>query len=249
MNVIVNGSNGRMGRELVALIRSGEAGGVSLACAVDPFNKASGDFPIAERLCDFDGAADCIIDFSHHSSAPALCSYAARRGIALVVATTAHDAEEMKIIRKTSLEVPVFMSANMSLGIAVAGRLVRIAASLFPGADVEIIETHHASKEDLPSGTALDLAKSASDVTGGEIAVGRTRGGGRVGNEICIHSVRAGRSAGDHKVMLFAGAETLCISHHAHSRAVFAQGALAAARFIAGRAPGMYSMEDLVGEN
>lgn len=247
MKIIVNGSNGRMGRVLISIIR-GTSSEYEIAAAVDMNNEASGEYPIFENIRDFTGDADCIIDFSHHSAAPTLCEYAVERKIPLVIATTAHTEEEKAVMFQASDKIPIFYSANMSLGIAVTARLAKTAASFFPDADIEIVEAHHNRKLDVPSGTALLLADAVKQVRpDAKFNVGRHENGKREKNEIGIHSIRTGNVVGDHEIIIATDTQTIRLKHEAHDRALFAEGALEAARFLCGQAPGLYDMNCVVG--
>jgi len=236
MKIILNGALGKMGVCVSEMIKSGSHG-ASLACSVDP-----ADDVIAPDHCraltEFSGDADVIMDFSCHACTSELTSYAAVRKLPLVIATTGQTDAELVMIRAASKYVPVFMSANMSLGVAVLTELVRRAASMMTGADVEITEMHHRGKLDSPSGTALMLAS----------AVNEARGGAERKNDgTKIHSMRLGGVMGKHAVVFATENETITLSHMAHSRALFAEGALAAAKFIIGKDAGLYDMTSLFG--
>ena len=245
MKLIVNGSNGRMGRTLLEVVGNGAGSGFEIVCAADPENEAASGFPIYESVRQFDGEADCLVDFSHHTAAGEVCVYAARRGIATVIAATGHTEAERSMIEAASREVPVFLCANLSLGAALISRLAARAARFFPDAQIDILETHRDGKSDLPSGTAAALAADLSRLRGGCPVVCGPR---REGNGICVHSVRRGGVIGEHEVIFSCGAQTVRLVHEVHDRRVFAEGALAAARFVFGRAPGIYTMEDLLGD-
>ncbi len=244
MKLIIHGYNGRMGRELVRIIKESETD--ELVAAID-VNAAAEDFPTFRDITDFEGTADCVIDFSHHTAAPKLAAYAAERKIPLVLATTGHTEDELCAVRRAAGSTPVFLSANMSVGVAVLASLARKAAAMFPGADIEIVEKHHNQKLDVPSGTALMLAESVRRARPeAEFLVGRHENGKRTQNEIGIHSLRLGNVVGEHEVIINTGTETITLKHEAASRSLFADGALHAAAFLVGKAPGLYNMENLV---
>ena len=246
VRIIVNGIMGRMGKCLAGLVSS--SGAHVLVCGADP-RAEPGASGAVSKLSDYRGEADCIIDFSDHRAARQLCDYAVKRGIPLVVATTGHTPAEKEIIRAAAEKIPVFFSANMSLGAALTARLVRTAASFFPDADIEIVETHHSGKTDAPSGTALMLADEIKRVrTDAFVTVGR-RAGARKKNEIGVHSVRIGNVTGRHEVMISTGSETLRIVHEAHDCLLFAEGALAAAEYVVRRLPGLYTMRNIANED
>lgn len=248
MNILINGICGHMGRELAALCERG-CRGARLAAGVDP-SAQGGEAPVSVKsFCDMDGTdgIDCIIDFSHHSCVTALLDFALRRKIPVVVATTGHTEEELSEIRAASERIPVFFSANMSLGIALLVELAKTAARAMPDAEIEIIEKHHDRKLDAPSGTALMIADSIREVRPASYAHnGRSGHGKRSFDEIGIHSVRIGNVVGEHEVIIGTDSQTVTLKHEAHSRALFAEGALAAAEFIVGRRAGLYDMMSLV---
>lgn len=248
MKIIVNGSNGRMGKAVTELVEKGVCG-AQTAALVDMNNVPSANLPIYETLGDFTGEADCIIDFSHHTSTESLLDYALERKLPCVIATTAHTDAEKEMIKKASRDIPVFFSANMSLGIAVMNQISKTAAKMFPNADIEIIEKHHNQKLDVPSGTALILANGIKEIrNNANFLVGRHENGKRTKEEIGIHSIRMGNVVGEHEVIITTGTETLTIKHEASTRALFADGAIAAAAFLVNKGPGLYTMTDLINE-
>ena len=243
MKIIVNGAGGRMGKALRAMIDSG-CRGAALAAAVDPYVQEEG---VLSSLEQFYAGADCIIDFSNHAGTGGLLDYAMSKNLPVVIATTGHTEAELAAIRAAAQRVPVFHSGNMSLGIAVLTQLVRKAAMMFPDADVEIVESHHNQKLDVPSGTALMLAHAVQDARPeSNLLVGRHENGKRTRQEIGIHSLRMGNTVGIHEVIINTGTQILTLKHEAQDRSLFAEGALAAAAFIIGKAPGLYNMDDIV---
>ena len=246
MNILVNGCLGHMGREVVALCDKGYRG-AALAAGVDPSaDGADGVYPSCDLVPTPDGI-DCIVDFSHHSAVGDLLDFATEHGIPTVVATTGHTEEEISRIRAAAGRIPVFHSANMSLGVALLVELAKTAALAMPEAEIEIIEKHHDRKIDAPSGTALMIADAICDVRpDAYVNSGRTGLCKRTPDEIGIHSIRMGNIVGEHEVMIGTQNQTITLKHEAHSRALFAEGALAAAQFIIGCAPGLYDMKSLV---
>lgn len=245
MKIIVNGAGGRMGVVLCSLIESGSkhevAAKVSAEFETDRENK------IFRSIAEFDGEADCVIDFSHHTAAKELCRYCLARCLPLVIATTGHTAEEQTAINEAAEKIPVFKSGNMSLGIALVSCLAKIAAKSFPDADVEIIEKHHNQKLDVPSGTALLLADSIRSVkTDSEYVIGRHENGKRKPNEIGIHSIRMGSEVGTHEIIFALGSQVITIKHEAENRSLFAEGAVSAAEFLAKQSAGLYCMDDII---
>ena len=244
MDIIIHGALGRMGRVLER--RARERDGVNVAACID-HHPAQGEGRY-ESLAGCAVPADAVIDFSNHSSAGELAAWCAERGVPLVVATTGHTEEERALIAAAAERVPVFISANMSIGVAVTAELARRAAAAFPDAEIEIVEIHHDRKLDVPSGTALMLADAIrAERAGAELVVGRHENGKRTKSEIGIHSLRLGNETGTHEILISTGSETITIRHKAEDRALFADGALAAAAFLQGKAPGLYTMKDLIG--
>ena len=236
MQIILNGAAGRMGTALRKMA------GEQIVAAVDPYGE--GFLP---DLAEYTGEADCIIDFSNHAGTQQLLSYACSRKLPVVICTTGHTPEELDMIDKASAEIPVFRSGNMSVGIALLVSLAKQTAQMFPDADIEIVESHHNQKLDVPSGTALMLAKAVQQARPeSHLLVGRHENGKRTKEEIGIHSLRMGNTVGIHEVIVNTGTQVITLKHEAQDRSLFAEGALAAAAFIAGKAPGLYNMEDMV---
>ena len=239
MRAVLCGANGAMGKLISGLLGAEIVGRVSL----DGENGAAKTFAeLGER------EADVVIDFSHHTAAPDVVAYAAKIGAAAVIGTTGHTAEEKAAIRKAAETVPVFYSGNMSLGIAVLCRLAKQAAACFPDADIEIVETHHNRKADAPSGIAHMLFEAVRSVRPNAVEhCGRAGEGRRTREEIGISSLRMGGIVGIHEVHICTGNQVLTLRHEALSREMLAEGAVDAARFILGKQPGLYGMEDLLG--
>lgn len=242
MKVIMNGAAGRMGREICRLIEESE-GRLTLAAAVD----VTGGDGILTSLDAYEGEADVIVDFSFHGAVRDVCAYAQRRGLPVVIATTGHTPEETAVIEETAKTVPVFFSANMSIGIAVLADLAKQTAARFPEADIEIVESHHNRKLDAPSGTALLLANAIKEVrTKARFVLGRSGHGKRDKNDIGIHAVRMGNVVGDHEIIIGTDTQMITLKHQAMSRTIFAEGAVAAALFMKDKAPGLYAMKDMI---
>jgi 4-hydroxy-tetrahydrodipicolinate reductase len=222
-----------------------ERKGAKAAALIDPFVKEDG---MLENLADYQGSADCIIDFSNHAGTQQLLSYALERKLPVVICTTGHTPQELELISQAAQLIPVFRSGNMSLGIAVLTRLVKDAAKMFPDADIEIVESHHNQKLDVPSGTALMLAHSVQAVReDATLLVGRHENGKRTRQEVGIHSLRMGNTVGIHEVIINTGTQILTLKHEAQDRSLFAEGALAAAEFMIGKPAGLYNMDHIVG--
>ncbi len=248
MNILISGIGGHMGREVLALCQNGVRG-AAFSCGVDPM--ATGD-NIYEGFDTVPAGAsvDCVIDFSVHAVTPALLRFCTERHLPLVLATTGHTEEELSMIRKAGTKIPLFFSANMSLGVALLVELAKTAARAMPDADIEIVETHHNRKVDAPSGTALMIARALTEVRNeATLHTGRAGMEKRVPGEIGLHAVRYGNIVGIHEVHVGTQSQTITLKHEAHSRALFAEGAIAAAEFLVGKSAGLYTMNDLVKEN
>lgn len=245
MNIILNGANGRMGKEIRAALEKNSDMGI--VAAIDPgFELANAiqmaNFPV------YDIGADAIIDFSHHSAINAVADYAEKFNVPVVLCTTGQTEEEMARVNELAKKVPVFFSANMSMGVALLCELAKKSAEVLPDAEIEIIEKHHSAKLDAPSGTALMLANAIKSVREKlTFMLGRSGRRERDKNEIGIHAVRAGSIVGEHEVILATKNEIITVSHSAMSRSVFADGAIAAAKWIKGKSAGLYTMQDLIG--
>ena len=249
MNFIIHGAAGRMGQNLIASV---EKSGHTVAACVDILYAdaavQNSAYPCFASIDACDVLADCIIDFSNHVTTIPLLNYAAEKKIPVMLATTGQTEEEKAAITAAAETIPLFRAANMSLGIATLVSLVKTAVCMFPDADIEIIEKHHNQKLDVPSGTALALADAVKAVReDADFVVGRHENGKRRKEEVGIHSLRLGGVVGEHEVIITTGNETISLKHEAHSRAVFADGGVMAAAFVAEQnEPGLYTMEDLV---
>ncbi len=242
LKILLSGACGRMGRQVAALAEDEQA---VVAAGVDVKAEAWSDFPVYPSFSLVREEADVIVDFSRPEGLPALLAYAAEHHLPLVLAATGYNEEDLAAIAEAAKTVPVFRSANMSLGVYVLRTLARQAAKLLPDFDIEIIEKHHNQKIDAPSGTALMLydAVSGPDTVPVFGRNGRTQK--REKNEIGIHAIRGGSVPGDHEVGFYGPSEVVTLAHSAQDRSIFARGALRAARFIAGQTAGEYDMDDL----
>ena len=239
LRAVICGANGAMGKLLQERLGSRTVGLVS----ADGENGVPKTFEQMGKV-----EADVVIDFSHHSAAKAVTEYAKATGCALVMCTTGHTEEEKKMIYDAAKTVPVFYSGNMSLGIAVLCRLAKQAASFFPDADIEIVETHHTRKVDAPSGTALMLFNAIKEVRPEATAnCGRSGEGKRTKEEIGISSLRLGNVVGVHEIHIHTATQSLTLRHDAITRAMLADGAVDAARFLECKPKGLYNMESILG--
>ena len=244
IKVLINGACGRMGKEVEKIVEASE--NMTVAAKVDKMAAESGCYT---DINDFSGNADIIIDFSNHLGTKDLLDYAVKKNIPTVVATTGHTDEELKVIEEAGKKIAVFHSANMSLGVALLCELAVKAAATMPDADIEIVETHHNRKLDAPSGTALMIANAIKAVREkAQFVFGREGMAKREKNEIGVHAVRRGNIVGIHEVLVSTDSQTITLKHEAHSRALFAEGAVSAAEFILGKPAGLYNMNSIVTE-
>ena len=240
MKAIICGANGAMGKLIDQILGNQTVGRVS----IDGENGVPKTFG---ELGSVDG--DMLIDFSHHSAIADVLGYAKAHNLAVVVGTTGHTEEEKAMIFAAAKELPVFYSGNMSLGIAVLCKLAKQAAAFFPDADIEIVETHHTRKVDAPSGTAKMLFNAIKEVRPNAVEnCGRSGEGKRTKDEIGIHALRLGNVVGIHEVHIHTGTQSLTLKHEAVTRAMLADGAVAAARFMEGKKAGLYTMTELLEE-
>lgn len=240
MRAVICGANGAMGTLLCGILKGEVVGRVS----IDGRNGAARTF---DELGTLD--ADMVIDFSHHTAISAVLEYAKKIRAAAVIGTTGHTEDEKALIFAAAKEIPVFYSGNMSLGIAVLCRLAKDAARYFPDADIEIVEAHHNRKVDAPSGTALMLLGAIKEVRPNAWAnCGRSGEGKRTKEEIGISALRMGSVVGMHEVILHTGTQQLTLRHEAVTRAMLADGAVDAARFLLGKPVGLYNMESILNQ-
>ena len=249
-NIILSGCGGRMGQ---AIVRAAEG---STTCRIVAGVDINADaiapvcaFPVYGAISDFPGKADVIVDFSHHTALPALADYATKTNTPIVLATTGYTDEEKELIARSAEQVAVFSSGNMSIGINLLIELCRTAArTLGESFDVEIVEKHHNQKLDAPSGTALMIAdalreeREQTEYVYDRHAVRAKRDSAQIG----IHSIRGGTIVGEHEVLFAGKDEMITLTHTATSREIFANGALKAAHYLAGKGAGRYDMSDLI---
>ena len=238
MRAVVCGANGAMGKLICGILGDEVAGKVS----IDGENGTPRTFAELGKV-----NADVVIDFSHHTAVADVLAYAKSVGAAAVIGTTGHTPEEKELIYAAAEEIPVFFSGNMSLGIAVLCRLAKQAAAAFPDADIEIVETHHIRKVDAPSGTAHMIFNAIREVRPQAVEhCGRAGEGKRTKDEIGIHALRMGNVVGVHEVHIVTPTQSLTLRHDAITRAMLADGAVDAARFMVGRGKGFYNMENML---
>jgi 4-hydroxy-tetrahydrodipicolinate reductase len=260
IHVGINGAAGRMGQRLVCLSREDKELAVAAAleapghpaqgkdvgevCGLGPIGlPVRSEIPLSDRV-------EVLIDFSVPEATMKVLPLCVNRRIPLVVATTGFSAEQRGEIEAAAHHVAVLMAPNMSLSVNVLFALCRQAATLLKDRDfdVEIIERHHRFKKDAPSGTAMHFARIVQEAMGGELRHGREGiTGERPRAEIGMHALRVGDNVGEHTVIFSTLGETLELTHKGHTRDSYARGALAAAKFLAGKPAGSYSMSDVLG--
>ena len=239
MRAVLCGANGAMGKLIGQILGDEVVGRVSI----------DGENGVPKTFAELGHVdADVVIDFSHHSAISDVLAYGKAIGAAVVVGTTGHTEEEKAQIFAASEEIPVFYSGNVSVGIAVLCRLAKTAVSFFPDADIEIVEVHHTRKVDAPSGTAHMIFNAIKEVRPNAYEnCGRAGEGKRTKDEIGISSLRLGSVVGVHEVHIHTGTQHLTLKHEAVTRAMLADGAVDAARFMVGKPKGLYNMENMLG--
>ena len=247
MKIWIVGAAGHMGRAVYEQVR---AAGLDVAGGIDAVNPGDLPFDVYASFDDAPACGDAIIDFSRPGTLDAMLRYATANKLPCVIATTGYSEEQLAAIDEAAKVIPIFRSANMSIGIALLRQLSRKAAEVLGDAfDVEIVEAHHNRKVDAPSGTAIMLYDAVKDAYAQpkEAKCGRAgKDAKRQPNEIGIHAVRGGTVTGEHEVMFLGPMERISLSHSAESRSVFAVGAVRAAQFLIGKEPGMYNMDDML---
>lgn len=251
IKMILSGCNGKMGQAITRLCA--ERTDISIVAGFDMNAAKRADYPVYADPMEYAGEADVLVDFSNVSALGYLLDYCTQKGVPCVLCTTGYVEEQLVQISHASERIPIFRSGNMSLGINLLLQLVKKASAVLgENFDVEIIEKHHRSKVDAPSGTALMLADAAAAALPHDSEYVYDRHNvrqRRSREEIGISSVRGGTIVGEHEV-IFAGTDEIVeLKHTATSRDVFANGALAAAVFLAKtEKPGMYSMDNVLAQ-
>ena len=240
MRAVLCGANGAMGKLIDGILGNEVVGRVSL----------DGENGVARTFDELGSVeADVVIDFSHHSAVADVLSYAETIGAAAVIGTTGHTQEEKQLIFDAANRIPVFYSGNMSVGIALLCKITRQAVSVFPEADVEILEIHHNRKVDAPSGTAKMLFEAVKSVRPNAYEHdGRSGECKRTKDEVGISSLRMGNVVGVHEVHICTSSQTITLRHEVATRTMLAEGGVEAARFMVGKQKGMYNMENLLTE-
>ena len=249
INIALVGANGRMGQVICRMVAENE--NARIIYGIDINTERRYDFPVYESFDNAGEDCDVIVDFSHPSTLIKTITFATNNKKPIVICTTGISPEQMSALNEASKEIPVFFSANMSLGVNLIIELAKKATEVLSGSfDIEIIEKHHNQKIDAPSGTALAIADAINEVSesSNEYIYDRHSSRRKRGkHEIGIHAVRGGTIVGEHDVIFAGPDEIIEIKHTAMSREIFASGAIRAAMFMIGKPCGRYSMSDIIG--
>lgn len=249
VNVIMHGCNGHMGQTITNIIK--EDNEIQIVAGIDLFDDGHNDYPVFKSFADCNIKADAIIDFCNAKAVDGLLDYAVSTGTPVVLCSTGLSEEQLARVNEDSNKVAILRSANMSLGVNLIMKLLKeAAAKLVPaGFDIEIVEKHHNLKLDAPSGTAIALADSINEEFDNsyEYVYDRSqRRQKRDSKEIGISAVRGGTIVGDHDVIFAGQDEVITFSHTAYSKALFGKGAVTAAKYLAGKGPGLYTMKEVL---
>lgn len=249
IKVLMHGCNGKMGQVISRMVEERE--GMELAAGVDPFLGRENPYPVFESLDDCDIPVDVVIDFSNAAAADGLLEACVKKQLPLVLCTTGLSEEQIRKVQEASEKIAVLRSANMSLGVNLLLKLLQDAAKVLApaGFDIEIVEKHHNQKVDAPSGTAIAMADSVNEALNREYTYNFDRSRERKKREkkeIGVVAVRGGSIVGEHEVIYAGEDEVIEFKHTAYSKAVFAKGAVEAARFLAGKEAGLYDMSDVI---
>ncbi len=248
-NIILRGCNGKMGQVISELVDADE--NAVIVAGIDVSLSKPNKYPVSQSFTKCNVSADVIIDFSAPVNLEEMLEFAVKRKIGIVLCTTGFSKDQLTLIEEASKVIPVFKSANMSVGVNLISKLLKEAAVVLTdaGFDIEIVEKHHNKKVDAPSGTALALADVMNEALNHEYDYKYDRSQERTPRnkkEIGISAVRGGTIVGEHEVIFAGMDEVIEIKHTAYSKAIFAKGAIQAAKFLPGKAAGMYSMSDLM---
>ena len=248
INIILSGCNGYMGRVVTSIVDDDSS--VNIVAGIDINTQKTSNYPVYTTPESITENADVIIDFSNPSALEGLLKHAIEKKLPIILCATGYSQEQLDDIEKASMQIPVFRSGNMSIGINLLADLIkRVCEILGEDFDVEIVEKHHRRKVDAPSGTALMLADAAAKATSEKpeyVFERESKRKPRTKNEIGISSVRGGTIVGVHDVIFAGQDEVIELRHTAASRDIFAIGAIKAAKFIIGKTPGMYDMNDVL---
>lgn len=250
VRMIMHGCNGAMGQVITEIVAAQEE--IQIVAGVDRNTEQKNGYPVFASLEDCDVEADVIVDFTAAPAVDHLMDYCAEKKLPVVLCTTGLSEAQLQKVEETAKETAVLRSANMSLGVNLLLKLVKEAAQVLAAADfdIEIVEKHHNKKLDAPSGTAIALADAineAMDDTYHYVYDRSTRHEKRDKKELGISAVRGGSIVGVHDVIFAGQDEVITLNHTAYSKAIFAKGAVSAAKYLAGKPAGLYTMADVIG--
>lgn len=254
INIAINGYKGKMGQVVAEIVTTAFSDKACVSYGIDIEADNTGKVPVyaGAKSIPSDAKADVIIDFSNPVALPGLLEYAVTNNIAVVVATTGLSKDDERLMSEAAKKIPLFWSANMSLGICLLKELAKKAAAfLGEEYDIEIVEKHHNRKLDAPSGTALAIADAINEAEGDKFNYEydrHSRRAKRKPTEIGISSVRGGNIVGDHQVIFAGQNEIIEVTHKAMSRSLFADGAVKAAFFLKDKPAGFYDMNSMLAE-
>ena len=249
VKAIMHGCNGKMGQVISGLVKEDDV--IEIVAGIDKFTGIENPYPVFTSLAECDVQADVVIDFSNAAAVDELLDVCVEKTLPVVLCTTGLSEEQLAKVKEAGEKVAVLRSANMSLGVNLLMKLLQEAAQKLcaEGFDVEIVEQHHNKKLDAPSGTALALADSINEAMDNQFEYVYDRSGVRKQRdkkELGISAVRGGTIVGDHEVIFAGTDEVITFKHTAYSRAVFAKGSIAAAKFLKGKGAGLYDMADVL---
>ncbi len=244
--VLVSGCNGTMGQWVCKAINTSPD--MQVIAGFDKFIPSSPyNFPVYLDPGSIIGEyPDIVVDFSNPKGTAKISRFCYNHKIPIVIATTGLDSRTKSSLREYADRIPIFQSANMSFDVALLRKILKIVAPQLANTDIEISETHHNRKKDSPSGTAIMLADTINEALENTKTSKYGREGKREKTEIGLSAIRGGNIVGEHTIYFFGEHETLEIKHTAHSREMFAEGAVKAARFLLTQNPGFYGMDDLI---
>ena len=249
VRIIMHGCNGKMGQVITGIVK--DDANAEIVAGIDIFDGIENTYPVFSSIDKCDVEADVIIDFAAAKAVDALLDYSVNNQIPVVLCTTGLSEEQLEKVNESANKVAILKSANMSLGI---NTLFKVLQSISPllseaGFDIEIVEKHHHLKVDAPSGTALALADVINDSLKEPFNYKFDRSPDRIRrpkNEIGISAVRGGTIVGEHEIIFAGEDEVIELKHTAYSKAVFAKGAVEAAKFLKGKEPGLYTMKEVI---
>lgn len=249
VRLILHGCNGRMGQVVSGIVKADE--GAQIVAGIDAYQSGQNEYPVFANFDECSVEADAVIDFSNAKIVDSLLDHCAAKKLPVVLCTTGLSEEQLKKVAETSKKTAVLKSANMSLGVNMLLKLLQEAAKILApaGFDIEVVERHHNQKVDAPSGTALAMADSINEAMDNEYTYNYDRSRVREKRnkkEIGFAAVRGGTIVGEHEVIFAGTDEVVEFKHTAYSKAIFAKGAVEAAKFLAGKPAGFYEMSDVV---